>query len=154
MYEKRFLWIRWFISPNLSINCEWVPPAGIEPAHQPPEGCALSPELRGRMCKVISACMNAWQMREFRYERTHCIFCHWMFLGCRKTFLEIRWCCSNKRWLHGRNDCKSFIWISVHRIYWTHRNSPGDLRSEQDFIFTIAQRVLGNARSDDIRSPR
>jgi len=24
-----------------------VPPAGIEPAHPPPEGGALSPELRG-----------------------------------------------------------------------------------------------------------
>ena len=26
-----------------------VPPAGIEPAHLPPEGSALSPELRGRI---------------------------------------------------------------------------------------------------------
>ena len=25
-----------------------VPPAGFEPAHPPPEGGALSPELRGR----------------------------------------------------------------------------------------------------------
>ena len=26
-----------------------VPPAGFEPAHPPPEGGALSPELRGRV---------------------------------------------------------------------------------------------------------
>ena len=43
---------------------ECVPPAGIEPAHQPPEGCALSPELRGRMNKVISACAKASEVRE------------------------------------------------------------------------------------------
>lgn len=41
-----------------------VPPAGIEPAHQPPEGCALSPELRGRMNKVISACEKRSEVQE------------------------------------------------------------------------------------------
>ncbi len=29
-------------------TCSVVPPAGFEPAHPPPEGGALSPELRGR----------------------------------------------------------------------------------------------------------
>src|SRR6478735_9663408 len=29
-----------------------VPPAGFEPAHPPPEGGALSPELRGRDAKL------------------------------------------------------------------------------------------------------
>ena len=31
-----------------SVLCAPVPPAGFEPAHPPPEGGALSPELRGR----------------------------------------------------------------------------------------------------------
>jgi len=59
-----------------------VPPAGIEPAHQPPEGCALSPELRGRMHKVISACANRSEVPELSHERTDCIFRNRMFLGC------------------------------------------------------------------------
>ncbi len=32
-----------------------VPPTGFEPVHPPPEGGALSPELRGRNGKVISS---------------------------------------------------------------------------------------------------
>ena len=32
-----------------------VPPTGFEPVHPPPEGGALSPELRGRDGKVISS---------------------------------------------------------------------------------------------------
>ncbi len=32
-----------------------VPPTGFEPVHPPPEGGALSPELRGRSGKVISS---------------------------------------------------------------------------------------------------
>ena len=32
-----------------------VPPAGFEPAHPPPEGGALSPELRGRKVGLVYA---------------------------------------------------------------------------------------------------
>ena len=110
------------LSRRLSrLNALCVPPAGIEPAHQPSEGCALSPELRGRMRKVISACMNTNEVREFRDERTYCIFCNWLFLGCRKTILESRWSYPDKRWLYGRNDCQSFLRISLHRQNWTYR---------------------------------
>ena len=34
---------------------EVVPPAGFEPAPLPPEGSALSPELRGRLCQPTDA---------------------------------------------------------------------------------------------------
>ena len=33
---------------ELANSIEVVPPTGIEPVHLPPEGSALSPELRGR----------------------------------------------------------------------------------------------------------
>ncbi len=33
--------------PNGHVPMFWAPPAGFEPAHPPPEGGALSPELRG-----------------------------------------------------------------------------------------------------------
>ncbi len=34
--------------PNNSGDLHRVPPTGFEPVHPPPEGGALSPELRGR----------------------------------------------------------------------------------------------------------
>jgi len=33
----------------------YVPPTGIEPVHPPPEGGALSPELRGRKVRLVYA---------------------------------------------------------------------------------------------------
>ena len=39
---------------HLNLDLSTVPPTGFEPVHPPPEGGALSPELRGRDGKVIS----------------------------------------------------------------------------------------------------
>ena len=39
---------------HLKLDLFTVPPTGFEPVHPPPEGGALSPELRGRDGKVIS----------------------------------------------------------------------------------------------------
>ena len=36
--------------------CSWVPPAGFEPAPTPPEGAALSPELRGQAVEACRWC--------------------------------------------------------------------------------------------------
>ncbi|GEM_PF-3395849 len=40
---------------HLNLHQLNVPPTGFEPVHPPPEGGALSPELRGRNGKVISS---------------------------------------------------------------------------------------------------
>ena len=40
---------------HLNLHQLKVPPTGFEPVHPPPEGGALSPELRGRNGKVISS---------------------------------------------------------------------------------------------------
>lgn len=72
-----------------------VPPAGIEPAHPPPEGGALSPELRGRTSLIYQrvAPLGAWHqnrlMMESAYFATGCFWGaerrFWQFNGVIKT---------------------------------------------------------------------
>ena len=61
-----------------------VPPTGIEPVHPPPEGGALSPELRGLTRyvsgKVISACTILAKLKELNYEFNG-ILRNWLLLG-------------------------------------------------------------------------
>ena len=73
---------------NPSVN-PLVPPAGIEPAHPPPEGGALSPELRGRTSLIYQrvASLGMWhqnrQMMESAYFATGC------FWGAERRFWQL-----------------------------------------------------------------
>ncbi len=60
MSAKRF--------PDFKGDFYRAPPTGIEPVHPPPEGGALSPELRGlkgcNRAKVISGCALAVKLSD------------------------------------------------------------------------------------------
>jgi len=48
----------------------------------------------------------------------------------------------------------AILWNGVYRKNWPHRNSQSYFWFQQNFIFTIVKRVLGDARSDNSGSSR
>ncbi len=65
-----------------------APPTGFEPVHLPPEGSALSPELRGHLGKAIShnSCQDAL-VSEKREERAY--FATGCFWGAERRFWKL-----------------------------------------------------------------
>ena len=70
------------IMKNRVICIKCVPPTGIEPVHPPPEGGALSPELRGlmSMSRLSAGAVISPYCQNERYEFNR-IFCNRLLLG-------------------------------------------------------------------------
>ena len=66
-----------------------VPPAGIEPAHPPPEGGALSPELRGRTSLIYQRVASFGLRYQNRYMTESAYFATGCFWGAERRFWQL-----------------------------------------------------------------